>query len=72
MTEFHDTFQKVFDPILSKEVYDSSNPDIGYYRGPTKGFARMSEKIKDYVKEDAEGEKDKQFPHTACITSVRH
>ena len=52
---FHDTFQhRVFADVLATERYAANQAlpkekrkDLGYYRGPTKGAQRMSEKIRE-------------------------
>ena len=55
---FHSTFKKLFSEIFTKEPYVANQAlpkkerrDLGYYRGPTKGHARMGEKVKEYADE---------------------
>ena len=55
---FHSTFKKLFSEIFTKPAYTANQAlpknerrDIGYYRGPTKGHARMGEKVKEYADE---------------------
>ena len=55
---FHRTFKGLFGEILSKPAYaeneklpEEARRELGYYRGPTKGHARMGEKVKEYADE---------------------
>ena len=55
---FHSTFTKLFSELFTKEPYTANQAlpkeerrDLGYYRGPTKGHARMGEKVKEYADE---------------------
>ena len=55
---FHSTFKKLFSGLFTKEPYTANQAlpkkerrDLGYYRGPTKGHARMGEKVKEYADE---------------------
>ena len=75
---FHCKFKELFAPIFGKEAYTENQKldnqlrrDLGYYRGPTKGHARMSEKVREYWAEfQEEKQHDKRFPHAACVIDV--
>ena len=58
---FHSTFKKLFSGLFTKDPYTANEAlpkkerrDLGYYRGPTKGHARMGEKVKEYADESRE------------------
>ena len=58
MHHFHSTFKKLFSGIFTKSAYTENEKltknerrELGYYRGPTKGHARMGEKVKEYADE---------------------